>query len=259
MDIAIEIVRDAHGGVRVTRRDGQPIQSDLRYGFVWACIGTPSQPIVDVPEYGVEGMCTLTGGAIAVRASAGRVIENFLDLGHLGFVHAGYLGAEPRNEVEAYSVEQLPQGGILAKNCKVSQPSGGMGAHGETLMDYTYRVKRPFVASFDKFYVSEQPHTDTMYIFAQPESAERTVAHTLVFFKDCGYSKDDLAYVRQIMQLIFLQDKPILENQFPKLLPIGSKMEMPVLADKASVAYRRWLADLGMTYGVLRSPVEYAS
>ena len=53
----------------------------------------------------------------------------------------------------------------------------------------------------------------------------------------------------QFQQMIFLQDRSILENQLPSLLPLDPKMEIPTRADTTSIAYRRWLKRKGMNYG----------
>ena len=53
----------------------------------------------------------------------------------------------------------------------------------------------------------------------------------------------------QFQQLIFLQDRIILENQRPRLLPLEPRAEIPTRADASSVAYRRWLKEKGITYG----------
>jgi phenylpropionate dioxygenase-like ring-hydroxylating dioxygenase large terminal subunit len=53
----------------------------------------------------------------------------------------------------------------------------------------------------------------------------------------------------QFQQLIFLQDRIILENQRPRLLPLEPRAEIPTRADISSVAYRRWLKEKGLTYG----------
>ena len=59
------------------------------------------------------------------------------------------------------------------------------------------------------------------------------------------------AQIRAFQQLVSAQDKPILENQTPRLLPLDPGTETSVRADRASVAYRRWLGDLGVNYGVI--------
>ena len=58
--------------------------------------------------------------------------------------------------------------------------------------------------------------------------------------------------MRHFQQLIFGQDKSILENQLPKRLPLDPRVETPIRADKSSIVYRRHLTDLGLRYGVIR-------
>ena len=48
----------------------------------------------------------------------------------------------------------------------------------------------------------------------------------------------------------FLQDQPVLESQRPQRLPLDVRAEMHTAADKASSAYRRFLKDSGITFGV---------
>ena len=57
--------------------------------------------------------------------------------------------------------------------------------------------------------------------------------------------------IRYFQQVIFGQDKPILENQMPKRLPLDPRAETPIRADKSAIAYRRWLSSKGLTYGVI--------
>ena len=59
------------------------------------------------------------------------------------------------------------------------------------------------------------------------------------------------SFIRRFQQTIFAQDKPILENQNPKLLPLDPRAETPVRSDRLAITYRRWLSDLGVTYGVI--------
>jgi phenylpropionate dioxygenase-like ring-hydroxylating dioxygenase large terminal subunit len=57
--------------------------------------------------------------------------------------------------------------------------------------------------------------------------------------------------IRYFQQTIFGQDKPILENQFPRRLPLDPRAETPIRADKTAIAFRRWLSSKGLTYGVI--------
>jgi phenylpropionate dioxygenase-like ring-hydroxylating dioxygenase large terminal subunit len=68
----------------------------------------------------------------------------------------------------------------------------------------------------------------------------------VMFLIDDVSSLTDLIHFQQ---LIFLQDRIILENQRPVLLPLEPRTEIPTRADASSVAYRRWLKEKGITYG----------
>ena len=57
--------------------------------------------------------------------------------------------------------------------------------------------------------------------------------------------------LRHFQQMIFSQDKPILENQRPRRLPLDPAAETSVRADRSSVAYRRWLHERGVRYGTV--------
>ena len=78
---------------------------------------------------------------------------------------------------------------------------------------------------------------------------ERACAHQFLCLLD--ESNDD-ATIKRFQAVIFGQDKPILENQVPKRLPLEPRAETPIRADKTSIQYRRWLYDLGISYGVVR-------
>lgn len=50
---------------------------------------------------------------------------------------------------------------------------------------------------------------------------------------------------------IFAQDLPVVESQSPPELPLDPAAEVSMRCDRTAVTYRRWLRDLGMTYGVI--------
>jgi phenylpropionate dioxygenase-like ring-hydroxylating dioxygenase large terminal subunit len=48
---------------------------------------------------------------------------------------------------------------------------------------------------------------------------------------------------------IFMQDRPVLESQTPRRLPLSGG-ELHSAADRLSAAYRRYLREQGITFGV---------
>jgi len=245
-DLLIEASADA---VQIERRDdGSAVHSSKKYGFLWACLGEPGRDILHVPEAHEADRYIVTGGSIAVSVSGLRAVENFLDMGHFPFVHTGWLGEEPHTEVPPYKVEITDEDEVLATQCRFFQPVASPTASGGIMADYEYKVSRPYTVALYKTNPVQPNRMDYIALFVQPVDEENCIAHPLL----C-YLKDNTneAELRWFMQLIFAQDKPILENQLPKRLPLDPRAETPIRADASSVYYRRWLRRHNITYGAI--------
>lgn len=227
---------------------GQAVRHVTRYGFLWCCLGEPSREIAAIPESEETDRHLVTGGSIAVKVSGLRLVENFLDMGHFPFVHADWLGAEPHTEVPPYKVEITDADEIWATDCKFFQPVASPNAEGGIMVDYIYRVIRPYTVALYKTNPAIPDRMDSIYLFVQPVDEENCVAHPFLCYLKEGI---DEATVRWFMQLIFAQDKPILENQCPKRLPLDPRAETPIRADASSIYYRRWLRSHNISYGAI--------
>ena len=49
--------------------------------------------------------------------------------------------------------------------------------------------------------------------------------------------------------MITWQDVPIVESQRPELLPLDLQEEVHLRSDRTAIAYRKWLRELGLTFG----------
>lgn len=252
LHVPLVVTIDAAGTIIARRNDGAPLQQCERYGLVWVCLGTPVQPVLAIPEADEPDRPPVVVGAIGVRAAGPRVIENFLDLGHLGYVHAGYLGDDPQTRVLPYDVAPLPDagvhGGLIATRCRMYQPKASPAATEGFLVDYVYKVERPLATCLYKDNPVHRDRFDVIYLFVQPVTEVTSIAHPLLLCLPDGTTP---AALRAFQQIIFMQDKPILENQRPARLPLYDGAELPIGADRSSVAYRRWLAAIGLRWGVI--------
>jgi phenylpropionate dioxygenase-like ring-hydroxylating dioxygenase large terminal subunit len=219
------------------------------YGCVWTSLGQPAADIFPIPEYAEAKRRNVNAGTIGVCVSAPRAIENFLDMGHFPYVHTDVLGAEPHTEVKEYDVEiSADRDEIVATRCRFFQPKASIASTEGGDIEYVYRVPHPYCSVLYKTSHVDENRLDVIGIFAQPIDQEHIRAHMMLCLVD--EDNNDTA-IRHFQQLIFGQDKPILENQFPKRLPLDPRAETPIRADKSSVAYRRWLSQKGVTYGVI--------
>jgi phenylpropionate dioxygenase-like ring-hydroxylating dioxygenase large terminal subunit len=222
------------------------------YGYVWTSLGVPQRDIFEIPEYAEADRRNLNAATIGVHVSAPRAIENFLDMGHFPYVHTDILGAEPHTEVKEYDVEiSVDRDEILATRCRFFQPKAAVASEEGADVDYIYRVPHPYCSVLYKSSPTDPSRQDVIAVFIQPVDQEHIRAHMLLSVLD---AENEDKIIRRFQQTIFGQDKPILENQFPKRLPLDPRAETPIRADKSAIAYRRWLNQKGVTYGVIPVP-----
>jgi phenylpropionate dioxygenase-like ring-hydroxylating dioxygenase large terminal subunit len=55
--------------------------------------------------------------------------------------------------------------------------------------------------------------------------------------------------LRRFQDEVTAQDVPVVVSQRPELLPLDLQTELHLRSDKTSIAYRRWLNELGLTFG----------
>jgi len=243
--------------VTVSRADdSQPLVRDAKgkrlsacvgHGHIWASLGRPQHALFTIPEAETADRRLVDCGAVRVKASPLRVVENFLDIAHFPFVHTDILGAEPHTEVEPYQVKVRDTvDEVWATKVRFFQPQAAKSAGDGQMTDYEYRVPAPCVSVLYKTCPPRPGEWDIIALFVRPIHEELSDAYAWMALYDDGNSLEDLI---QFQQTIFLQDRAILENQIPKKLPLDPKMETPTRADMTSIAYRRWLKRKGFTYG----------
>lgn len=211
-----------------------PYSSCEHWGLVWVCLGTPAHELPPVSEGRL-----IPCGPYEFAAAAPRVVENFLDVGHFPFVHEGILGDPAHPEISDYQVETGPDG-ITVRDVEVYQPDPdgtGVGAR----VSYTYRVFRPLQAWFTK------GQGFAILLAVTPVSERQSVAF-MVLSMSYGHEIPE-EELRAFQDRIVAQDRPIVESQRPELLPLDLAAELHLRSDRAALAYRRWLRELGMTFG----------
>lgn len=218
------------------------------FGLVWVQL-QPSEeeiPAIDsVPERQV--IC----GPFDVATSAPRVVENFLDTAHFGFVHEGWLGDRGHTEVPHYDVVLGPGDAPIVPHYRAWQPKSAASVAGGAWVDYRYEVLGPYSAVLIKQAdVGDQatPAPREAYaLWACPVTQDQSRVWFTQFTSDT-VTPD--ASLRAFQTTIFTHDRPIIESQQPRRLPLGAGAELHCAADRLSVAYRRYLHKHGITFGV---------
>jgi phenylpropionate dioxygenase-like ring-hydroxylating dioxygenase large terminal subunit len=217
-------------------------QAREQYGLVWACLGQPAQDVPPFPEWDDPAFRKVFCGPYPVQAAGPRIVENFLDVGHFPFVHEGILGDRSRPEIEEYEAERTAEG-VVARGVRIYQPNGyGVGIGGP--VSYTYKIFRPLTVYFIK--ESDGPCL-SIFMAVTPHDPLHCTAW---LWEAMNYGHDvPAAELSAFQDTIFGQDTPIVQSQRPELLPLDLQAELHLRSDRAAIAYRMWLRDLGLAYG----------
>lgn len=222
------------------------------YGFLWACLGVPAQPIVSIPEFSESGRRVILRGVIGVASSPQRVIENFIDLSHFSFIHTGTLGGYDNAEVPTYNVEYREDSAELwATECRFFQPKASAATNLSTEVLYDYRIPSAFISIIYKDSLVRRGKKDLIGLFLQPVEEEETIVHSFALVHDETNSD---THILHFYHEIFGQDRGVLIHQTPKKLPVSPRRDIPTLSDASSIAYRRWLDKSGLQFGLDRNP-----
>lgn len=219
------------------------------HGLVWVRLEGGESLL---PVFAAEGdahLRKLNCGPYDVAASAPRIIENFLDMSHFGFVHEGWLGSRDATAIAAYEVETTATG-VLATGCKAVQPQSNLHSTQTAEVEYSYEVTAPYTALLIKIPEegsSKQGWRESIGLFICPVTPETSRVWFRLAVADFESSDEQL---QSFQHTIFVQDQPVLESQLPKALPLDPRVEMHSAADRMSSAYRRFLKAQGITFGV---------
>lgn len=219
------------------------------YGLVWVRLEAGEHPLPAFAAEADEHLRKVNCGPYDVAASAPRIIENFLDMSHFGFVHEGWLGSRDATAIAPYTVEATATG-VLATGCKAVQPQSNLHSTQAAEVEYSYEVTAPYTALLTKIPEegsSRQGWRESIGLFICPVTPETSRVWFRLAVAD--FESSD-AQLQSFQHTIFVQDQPVLESQLPKALPLDPRAEMHSAADRMSSAYRRFLKAQGITFGV---------
>jgi vanillate O-demethylase monooxygenase subunit len=231
-----------------------PAAATEAHGLVWLSLDPTADPAT-VPAFPatatVTGVRVVTGEPMVWRTSAGRHVENILDLAHFPFVHPATFGCPEAEQVETHDVVVEPGAihcdvGVTTRN--PDTPAGPLYAGlGPTIrLGYRYRVDLPYRITLDFDFPDAKQRA--LHEVVAPNAPDRCTIFWLLLVDERLASSDEeeLAFARQV----FAEDQPIIESQ-PPGVPLDRRAELHLPADRLAVAYRRALRDAGVPEGAL--------
>ncbi|MBS2547164.1 aromatic ring-hydroxylating dioxygenase subunit alpha [Catenulispora sp. NL8] len=215
-----------------------------RYGLVWVCLGTPRAPIPDFPEWDAPGFRHAACPPYAWQCAAPRMVENFTDFGHLGWLHDGLLGSRDDLEVPDHAVQT--EDGTLRYSLTMRVPAAEgindlSGPNG--LMTNDYVLSLPHAIHLRSRY-HDTGRSRVLFFAVRPDSA--TVSTGFCYqSRDFDLDGDDRRYV-EFQETLAEQDRVVVESQRPEELPLDLADELHLKFDRVAVAYRKALSAYGL-------------
>lgn len=220
----------------------ETIHCQEQSGMVWVCLGNPVVPIGSFPEWDESGYRHVECEPYTWECSPERMVENFMDFGHLGYLHDGLLGSRDDLTVPDHHVTTVASQLFFELTMMVPDATDSfavtkiLGDRGK--QTNTYVVTAPYTIYLQSHY-HDTGVNRTLFFSVQPNSEGRSTGY-------CFQSRDFDLHARDepfaaFQSLLAEQDRPIVESQLPIAAPLVLKDEVHLSFDKVAIAYRRLL------------------
>jgi len=223
-----------------------------RYGLIWTClvptclVPDSGEQIPPMPTWGAEGHQAVLPPPVDIGGSAGRQVEGFVDVAHFAFVHQEAFADPDQPEVPTYETTVTDQGVRSDYWSTVSNYPKGLQHLAPEGFRWlrVYEVFPPFTARLTVHF----PNEGRLNILnvASPVSAHQTRLFVPITrnFDTTGSVEEVYAFNAQV----FAEDQAIVERQWPQDLPLDPMAEAHFAADRTSMAYRRCLKNMGLSF-----------
>ncbi len=220
-----------------------------KFGLIWVALEEPVYPLPDIPELENGDWKVVQTGPFDWNSDASRQTENFTDFGHFPWVHPGLLGDPQRPKVPAHKV--TIDGAIL--HYSVVRPEAQNSedfpvfANEEVVKPERrsqYQLHLPYTIVLRLGWGGEK---GMVYFFvSQPISSNKCRGYCII---GRNYNLEDPdSVLQEFEQVIFDQDKRIVESQRPEQVPFDFAEELHLKFDTVAMNYRRAMKAEGLAY-----------
>jgi len=224
-----------------------PAHVKEHYDLIWIAPEDPVAELLHIAEWDDPTLRKVWLPTVLVTASAGQLIDNFLDFGHFPFVHAGTFGAGEDANVHDYSVERSESGwGFVVDYAhSVTNKEDPKVETGEHPLMQPRIMRYEFQAPFSCNLHLEFPLTAMMnaiVMMCQPVNYNTTQLFMVMLRNDCP--TDQLASEAIDYEMaIFAEDLKVVEFLYNKEIPLErgqfERGQLHTRADRNTVEFRR--------------------
>jgi phenylpropionate dioxygenase-like ring-hydroxylating dioxygenase large terminal subunit len=219
-----------------------------RWGLVWLAPQRPAVDLFNDPDVEDRDYVGAWLPPASTPAPAGAVADNFLDVAHFPFVHAGTFGAGEERVVPAYDVVSEPFGCRSVQEQWFDNPQDPGVAAGLRPVRQRRRATYVYRAPFQLMLRLEELDAGavkTILFFVRPQSLTSSVIYTkMLLYGIGGVARPDPATVaREVAfeEAVLAEDLALQRAMTLPGLPLSPRDELHVRADRLGVALRREL------------------
>jgi len=217
-------------------------------GLVWIAPEPPRVALPDAPVAPEEADRFMVGDlpVLRARASAGLLIDNFLDVAHFPFVHAATIGDEDATDASPFE----PERDGLSLTVRSSQvfpnredPGVAAGLRPEMQTRHAlYRYWAPFSGWLRMDY-EEAGGTNVITFCIQPVDADTCHIYASVLRDDLGGDAERLAAAVAFEHSVTAEDLVVQEGYVEGSIPLDLTTEVHIQGGRMTVELRRILGD----------------
>lgn len=218
-------------------------------GLIWIA---PEEPLVDlpvVPEHDDPLFVHCPLPVVEWRASAAQMADNFLDLGHLAFLHLATFADPADVLVGDYDVERDGLGFSVRYRHRTKALAD---SHAESDPEERHRtVEREsywiFTAPHHVYLRLSYPDEEAVLTISfchQPVDRGRTRVFVTDYRNDIADTPDDVEDAVSFQMAVAAEDRAILERLRRKAVPLDPTVEFHSRADRITLEMRRVLREL---------------
>jgi len=240
------LVPSSQPGVPVPPRAHlEPVSAQERYGLVWICPGVPREDIPKIRQEDDPAFRRMNPDVQVWQTSATRMVDNFLDITHFPFVHAGTIGGDSDEVVPRIELEQLDESffgysyEVTVSNPEIAAATSGVQSPGAVARKMSSGFALPFACRSTIAYETGLEHI--LLLLSTP------IDDVTSYFMFVVWRNDDFSVpsdeVLRFDLAIGAEDKAMLER-LDGVLPLELAGTVSVQSDKPAGGWRRRFAPL---------------
>jgi len=213
--------------------------------WVWLAPDEPCQPLPELPEFFEDRFGKVVLGPYTWNAGAAQMTDNFLDVSHFPFVHAGTFGIESDAVIPSFSVDRQGLNFSYSYHHEFRNGAEASALQGVHSPSQHRRIRSSFFPPFGTVFrvdYEESGVVTVVFSVSQPVSARTSRLWTILLSTDIDADTEESA--RTFEEKILFEDQSILEKYREPEMVLDLEAQFHTHADRMTVEFRRVLAEI---------------